>query len=122
VSACAESVSLSTIALLDSFRPSMIDHLRGFSDMDGEQRPHQYNCEGVDAGIKTRQNDRAVPGPISCCTGGTSFRLLSTTTFPASVPPVSKDGDCYDVTSEIRYHAERQHPMESHMLALGGSM
>jgi hypothetical protein len=38
---------------------------RLFSDMD-EDRPHRYVCEGLDAEIRMRQSDRAIPGPISC--------------------------------------------------------
>jgi hypothetical protein len=31
-----------------------------------EDRPHRYVCEGLDAEIRMRQSDRAIPGPISC--------------------------------------------------------
>lgn len=36
-----------------------------FSDMD-EDKSHRYVCEGLDAEIRMRQSDRALPGPISC--------------------------------------------------------
>jgi hypothetical protein len=38
---------------------------RLFSDMD-EDRSHRYVCEGLDAEVRMRQSDRALPGPISC--------------------------------------------------------
>jgi hypothetical protein len=38
---------------------------RLFSDID-EDRQHRYVCEGLDAEVRMRQSDRALPGPISC--------------------------------------------------------